>query len=231
MHKRANAMKNGPYFYLSLALMLLANRICYGLGRFLGQSRPHHDLSLLADALFPFLPWTISVYFGCFLFWVLMYRRIAHLTRKKSDRFFCANLLAKGICFLFFVFLPTTNVRPEVTGTTVWDALMRFLYQIDAPDNLFPSIHCMISWLCWVGVRKSRDIPFPLRGAALLMAVAVCLSTLTTRQHVLPDVAGGVLLAETCYLAAGAPKLLRAYAAFIDSALSEFRKAEGCLPL
>ena len=51
------------------------------------------------------------------------------------------------------------------------------------------------------------------------MAVAVCLSTLTTRQHVLPDVAGGILLSELCYWVAGSRKLLSAYSAFIDRLL------------
>lgn len=37
---------------------------------------------------------------------------------------------------------------------------MRLLYWIDAADNLFPSIHCLVSWLCWIGVRRRRDIPY-----------------------------------------------------------------------
>ena len=30
---------------------------------------------------------------------------------------------------------------------------MRFLYQVDAADNLFPSIHCLTSWFCYIGIR------------------------------------------------------------------------------
>ena len=51
------------------------------------------------------------------------------------------------------------------------------------------------------------------------MAVAVCLSTLTIRQHVLMDVVGGILLSELCYWVAGSRKLLSAYSAFIDRLL------------
>ena len=138
---------------------------------------------------------------------------------QEADRFFCANLLGKAGSFVVFVLFPTTMSRPELGGGTGWIALMRILYGIDTPDNLFPSLHCMVAWLCWVGIRENRRVPFPWRIAALLMAVAVCLSTLTTRQHVLPDVAGGILLSELCYWVAGSRKLLSAYSAFIDRLL------------
>ena len=222
-------MKNERYFRVCLALMLLGNRLAYGGGRLLGQGRFHHDLTSSVDALIPVLSWTVSVYFGCFLFWVLLYRRVSMLPREHSDRFFCANLLAKGFCFLLFVLLPTTNVRPALPGTTVWDALMRFLYRIDDADNLFPSIHCMISWLCWVGVRRNRDVPVAWRASALVMAIAVCLSTLTTRQHVLADVVGGILLSECCYRFAGSERLRRGYAALADGVIFRINCMKGVL--
>ena len=163
---------------------------------------------------------------GCFLFWLILYRLIARLPRQKADRFFCANLLGKAISFTVFVLFPTTMSRPEINGMTVWDTFMRFLYWIDAPDNLFPSLHCMIAWLCWVGIRGNRRVPLPWRIAALLMAVAVCLSTLTIRQHVLMDVVGGILLSELSYWLAGSNKLLRSYSSFIDRLMTGARKIE-----
>lgn len=207
------------YFRLSFSMALLSNQIAFQGSRLLEKGRFHADLTLPFDAVIPFLPWTISIYLGCFLFWFFLYRLAARLPSQTADRFFCANVFGKGISFIVFVLFPTTMSRPEVNGMTAWDTFMRFLYWIDAPDNLFPSLHCMISWLCWVGIRGNRQVPLPWRIAALLMAVAVCLSTLTTRQHVLLDVAGGILLSELCYWVAGSRKLLSAYSAFIDRLL------------
>ncbi len=204
------------YFWLSLILMVIANRLAFLLGRLLAQGRVHYDVTLPIDFAVPFMPWTISIYFGCFIFWFLIYRLAAQLPRENADRFFCANLLGKVISFLFFVCLPTTLIRPELYGTTFWDASMRFLYEIDAPDCLFPSLHCMVSWLCWVGIRGNKQVPLPWRVAALLMAILVCFSTLTTRQHVLPDVAGGILFAELCYWLAGRSAIRSLYTRLID---------------
>jgi membrane-associated phospholipid phosphatase len=94
--------------------------------------------------------------------------------------------------------------------------LMRFLYWVDSPDNLFPSIHCLTSWMCYIGIRGRRNIPLGYRIFSCLMAIAVFISTLTTKQHVLVDVVGGVLLAEGCYMITGRTRLSVWYGRFFD---------------
>ena len=205
------------YFWVSFFLMVLANQIPFQGARLLVRNRFHYSLALPADSLVPFLPWMISIYMGCLVFWFFLYRRVARLPREKADRFFCASLLAKAVCFLFFVIYPTTLVRPEVNGAGLWNACLRFMYRIDEADNLFPSLHCMIAWLCWIGVRGNREVSLTWRIAAFLMAVAVCVSTLAIRQHVLVDVFGGILLSELCYALAALPSLRGLYTALADS--------------
>ena len=214
-----SARESKGRFRLSIVLALLGNRLCYECGRLLSRGRAHADLTLPLDGRIPVLPWTVAVYFGCFAFWFLIARVVARQPKRAADRFFCAFLLGHAVCFLFFVLFPTTNVRPALSGAGVWDDLLRFLYRIDEADNLFPSIHCFISWLCWVGVRGNRSIGFPWHASALVMAIAVCFSTLTTRQHVLADVVGGILLGECCYGIAGAKRLLSRYSALVDAVL------------
>lgn len=88
---------------------------------------------------------------------------------------------------------------------------MRLLYQVDAADNLFPSIHCLASWLSFIAVRKNEKIPKWYRAASFLMAASVCVSTLTTKQHVLIDVAAGVGLGEFSYWFVGKSGLSKWY--------------------
>lgn len=214
MRKTTRETEN--YFWISLVLMMIVNRLVFMGGHLLSRGRFHYDLSLQVDSSIPFLPWTISIYFGCFIFWAVIYYIVARLPRQDADRFFCANLLAKVVCFLIYILFPTTIVRPDPCGTTVWDSVVRFLYRIDTADNLFPSIHCMLGWLCWVGVRGKKSVPLMWRIAALLMAIAVCVSTLTVRQHVVLDIAGGILLSEGCYWCSNAPVLRGRYSALVD---------------
>lgn len=208
--------ENVRYFRISFVLALVSNQFVYQGSRLLIWDRVHYSLALPIDSAIPFLPWTIVIYFGCLLFWFFLYRLVAQLPREQADRFFCSNLLGKGICFLVFILFPTAITRPEVTGSSIWDTLIRFLYRVDSPDNLFPSLHCMVSWLCWAGVRGNRQVPLFWRFSTFTMAVLVCLSTLTTRQHVILDVFAGILLSEFCYRLANLPVLRRLYTNLID---------------
>ena len=206
-------VKKRPEFkeiLLILGIAFFWNEMVYTGARQIAQSWYHYNLTTFIDQFVPFLPWTIVIYLGCFLFWAANYVLCAIQEKSERDRFFCADILAKGICFCFFVLIPTTNIRPEITGETMWDTSMKLLYQVDAADNLFPSIHCIVSWFCWIGVRNRKNIFLIYRAFSLVMAVAVCISTLTTRQHVIVDVVGGILLAEISYLLAGLTKI-RAY--------------------
>lgn len=218
------------YFLLSFFLVIVGNQLPYQGARLLMRGQPHHDLTLPIDGAVPFLPWTIVIYGGCMIFWFFLYRRVAALPRRTADRFFCANLLGKLCCFLIFLFFPTTMTRPSPDGASFWDACLRLLYRIDDPTNLFPSLHCFLAWLCWAGVRRNEKVSALWRASAFLMAAAVCFSTLSTRQHVLMDVAGGVLLGELCWLLAGFDRVRRPYTALLDRLLSGGREKEDQSP-
>lgn len=201
---------------------VLWNQTVYYGGNALARDMPHHSLELWIDPLIPVLPWTVSIYLGCFLFWAVIYVLLAKEEPEIACRFYLADFLAKGICLAFFLLLPTTNLRPSLPGSGLWERLLGLVYQMDAPTNLFPSIHCLVSWLCFLGVRRIKG--FPRWGVWLtgLTAVCICLSTLTTRQHVAADVAGGVLLAEAAYRTAGHPVLLKPFSRLAQRAVCFF---------
>ncbi|MCR5106802.1 MAG: phosphatase PAP2 family protein, partial [Lachnospiraceae bacterium] len=90
--------------------------------------------------------------------------------------------------------------------TGIFEKAMVWLYSVDPADNLFPSIHCLSSWICVIAVRTQKRIRKSYKIVSVVMAVLICISTLTTKQHVMVDVIAGVLLAELSYKIA--PKAL-----------------------
>ncbi len=200
------------YYLAALLIAGLSNRGIFLLGHLLGAGARHRDLSLAGEPFLPFLPWTIWIYFAIIPWCMFVYYLLVRFDRPRADRFFCALLLTKLICLLFFIFLPTSIERSEPGGNSPSVLMLRLLYFFDTPDNLFPSVHCLLAWLCWIGVRGKKAFPFALRAAAFGMAIAVCVSTLTVRQHVIADVFSGILLAELGYLLANIGALHRLYA-------------------
>lgn len=172
------------------------NCTLYGLARVIAGDWPHYILMSRLDEQIPFLPASIIIYFGCYLFWAVNYVMIAKLDKKWAYQFYFADMISRIICFAIFLIFPTTNIRPAVSGTGIWEMGMRFLYSVDAADNLFPSIHCLVSWFCYIGIRDNDKIPKWYQRMSCVMAVLVFVSTLTTKQHVVIDVVGGVAIAE-----------------------------------
>lgn len=187
------------YSIIPLLSCLIFNGIVYYVFRLFVNDSYHFDFTSQLDRMIPFVPAWVSIYLICYLFWIVNYILIGRLGKDHLYRFVTADLLSRLICGLFFIFLPTTNIRPEITGSGFWEQCMAFVYASDKPTNLFPSIHCLCSWYCYLGIRKQKRIPLWYQRFSLIFAVLVCASTQFTKQHYLIDILGGVGIAQLCY--------------------------------
>ena len=209
---------------LALGISMLVNSMVYFGSRLLTGSRFHYDLSNRLDTRIPLLSWTIIIYLGCYLFWGVNYILGCMQEEEQAWQFLCADLLAKLVCGVVYLVFPTTLARPQIIGSSVFDEAMRWLYQTDAADNLFPSIHCLTSAFCVSAVRGNRKIPWIYRAGSLCMAVLVYISTMTTKQHVLVDVVAGILLAEGSFFLAGKTGLARGYRQWVEKGWTNRKK-------
>lgn len=187
------------YAFFSVIFCFVFNSLIYTGLQILMKKARHFDLTTSLDKAIPFEPMWAFVYLGCFLFWAVNYIMITRQGREGWFRFATSDYLSRIICGIFFILLPTTNIRPEVTGSSFPELLIQFVYWIDAPTNLFPSIHCLVSWLCFVGIRGRSYVPKWYQAFSALFAIAVFASTLFTKQHFIVDVAAGIVIAEVCF--------------------------------
>ena len=111
------------YAAFSLVFAFLWNSLIYNGAIALQHGRPALDMTTALEEAIPFQPGWIVVYFGCFLFWGVNYILISRRGKEVWFRFLTADLLAELICGLFFVFLPTTNVRPEIVSGGLFSQL------------------------------------------------------------------------------------------------------------
>ena len=204
------------YSVLPLLVAVILNFSVYGGARMIAGGWPHHNIQGRVDEMIPFLPFTVVIYLGCYLFWIVNYILIARQGKREVCQFFAADFLSRLVCFACYLIYPTTNTRPLVEAQGVWDQVVAVLYRVDAADNLFPSIHCLVSWFCYIGMRGKSYIPRWYRGASCVMALLVCVSTLPTKQHVIPDVFGGVFLAELCLWIGKRPRVWGTYERVLD---------------
>jgi membrane-associated phospholipid phosphatase len=154
---------------------------------YLGSNRVHlREPQVLhasaVDRAIPFLPWTIAVYLSQFL--ILFFALWLQTDSRRLTRAFAAIAVATIVSCAVFVVWPTTVARPPVRSAA-FDALWLF----DVPTNCFPSLHTALAAIAaWFWPRRGRWL-------AAAWAIAIVVSTLTTKQHVAIDVAGGAAVA------------------------------------
>lgn len=179
---------------LGLITLLLLNCVVYWGAMAINSRRELLDITTVFDRWLPFDSRWVVVYLGSYLFWAVNYILLSQGT--DWYRVMTAEIVAKLVCGAFFLLIPATNIRPENLGSGIWDRVMGAVYAMDQPTNLFPSIHCLESWICYRALGKRLDVPKWYRDFSAVFAVLVCISTLLTKQHVLADVLAGVFLAE-----------------------------------
>ena len=176
--------------------MLAVNALTFSGTRLLRTGIAPRSLATALDAAIPFVPAMIVIYLLAFVHWFLGYLVLAHEPKRTCWRYalaFSAALLLGGVCFLVF---PTVMERPVPEGRDCFSRLVAWIYAIDTPDNLFPSFHCLQSWLFTRLLWHSPRVCKPWKLASAVFTFAVFAAVLLVKQHVLVDIPAGIIAAE-----------------------------------
>ena len=184
------------YARVPLLICAVAQFAAYFLPRVLPKLPYLVGMATPLDRMIRIAPAWVVVYVAAYLYWVYAYVAIARVSPSVCRRFCRADCIGKAVAFLCFVFLPTRLPRAEIVGGGAINWMLRAIYAADAPDNLFPSLHCAVSWLVAREMGMLAAFRPAVKIASFLFAILVCLSTLFTGQHLIADVIGGILLAE-----------------------------------
>jgi membrane-associated phospholipid phosphatase len=144
----------------------------------------------------PFVPFMILPYLSIDVFFVAA---PFLFSLERELRIFVARvasaIIVAGLCFLI-VPLRFAFPRPQAAG---WlGALFDWFRGMDAPYNLFPSLHAaLLLFLLDTYARHLRGLA---RTAVILWFVLIALSPVLTHQHHVIDILGGFALAAVCFL-------------------------------
>ena len=145
------------------------------------------------DRLIPFQPATLPLYFSL---WVYVSMPPALLaTRRELSRFALAMAATCIAGLIVFYFWPTV-VPPAGIDWTQYPEV-RFLKELDASGNAFPSLHvatAVFSGIWLHHLLRGFGAPLGILIFNTIWCVGIVYSTLATRQHVAVDVISGLLL-------------------------------------
>lgn len=200
--------KEKPHFWekiipawaiMPLLSILIVNGLVYWGSGLLTENRIHYDFTTALDRAVPLIPEFVWIYILAFPFWAVSYILAARRGKDWFYRFVATDLTIHALCFVIFILVPTTNIRPEIAGDSFSEVILKLIYALDggkSPSNLFPSIHCYVSWLCWRGLKGAGEIPRGYQIFSLFAASLVIISTQVLKQHYLADAIGAIALVE-----------------------------------
>jgi membrane-associated phospholipid phosphatase len=101
-------------------------------------------------------------------------------------------------CLVIDLIIPNgLNLRPVLHNENIFQVLVSYIYSLDTPTNVFPSIHVFDSIVICYGLNKTKLIQKNkyFKFINIFISVMICLSTVFLKQHAILDVFAAIALA------------------------------------
>jgi membrane-associated phospholipid phosphatase len=145
-------------------------------------------------------PWTAVIYvFGGLAMPLLPFA--FNWTWPRLTFVLLCYTLTSLLAFTCYWLWPLGIIRPVYLGNGIGEQLMRGVFSVDLEANCCPSSHTFYAILGAILVSHGGAGPVT-RRLTWALAVAVCVTTVTTGQHYFIDILGGVVAALLGYTAA-----------------------------
>ncbi len=185
------------YVVIPLLCIFSAQSLIYFGTKLINSGMTHHTLITFIDRKAPIIPAFAIIYLGCYIFWVINYAIAGRMGKQYFYDFIANILLGYLISGFIFCIFPTYIDRPALSEINGFGKFfVTYVYNTDTPVNLFPSMHCQISWYCYLAVKGHKEIGKWYQYTSLVIALLVCISTVVIRQHYFLDIIGGIAIAE-----------------------------------
>lgn len=180
-------------YLLSTVLYLQTNRLAANVERAVILKFPIDDqIPFVRLFVLPYYAWFALV--AAVFLWLIFDRR----QKRRVYRHTTAIVLAMLLSTLIFLIYPTHVPRPEITGQDWLSRLVVLIYAADEPYNCFPSLHVAIAAIKGVTLFRYGPRHFWFRFLTVMLVILIMLSTILIKQHFVPDLFGGLVLALVC---------------------------------
>lgn len=106
------------------------------------------------------------------------------------------------VCLLIYLIFPNgQNLRVSLHNENMCQMIISFLYTVDSPTNVCPSIHVYNSIMMYVSLLKNHEFQSRklLSIGVGILVVLICSSTVLIKQHAFMDVLAAVILCFIIY--------------------------------
>lgn len=155
------------------------------------------------DALIPFWEIFVIPYLMWFGYVAVVMLYFMFMSRRDFVRTGMFLLIGMTICLIIYTVFPNgIDMKPtEFARDNFMVDIVKYIYSIDTPTNVLPSIHCLNSIGIHIGIMKSKKTRKNkvVCTASAILAGSICLSTVFIKQHSILDMFAAIALAIPLY--------------------------------
>lgn len=180
--------------------------VCFGILE-KNVTRGYHVIHMVLDDLIPFCEIFIIPYTLWFFYIAAVVVFFAFINKDVKEYYQLIISLGIGMTLFLLVswlYPNGQNLRPMVFARdNVFIDMVRHLYSIDTPTNIFPSIHVFNSVAAYLAVERCQALQKykAIRRGTLILTILIVLSTMFLKQHSIFDVICALTLNSVVYLA------------------------------
>lgn len=158
--------------------------------------------STLIDQYIPFNEYFVIPYLLWFVFIALGFAYFIFVDSHGFKRTCYYMFTGMFISLLFYFLFPNgQDLRITLDNDNIFRILVSFIYSIDSPTNVCPSIHVYNSVMMCVSLMKSKIFhqKHILMIITVILTIMICASTVFIKQHAFIDIVVALILALLVY--------------------------------
>lgn len=168
----------------------------------------HYIVHTALDDKIPFCEYFIIPYLLWFIFvavTILYFMFFNKNNKNKWKEYYQLMItLATGMSLFLIISLVFPNgqdLRPVLSGNSVFIQAVQFIYHTDTPTNVLPSIHVFNSLTCCMAILKNKRKYFKKTTdiVTVILTILIIMSTMLLKQHSVVDVVLAALIYTACY--------------------------------
>ncbi len=163
-------------------------------------------IHMALDDRIPFIEYFVIPYYIWFAYIIAIVVYLMIFDKEKKGYYNCITFMISGMTVFLVIstlFPNIQHLRPYVVPTdNICGRLVKYMYSIDTPTNLWPSIHVYNSIAAYIAVAHDKRLGANkwINGGCLILSVSIILSTVFIKQHSLFDVMTAFIMAAIVYV-------------------------------
>ena len=190
-------------------LIIPAYAVFYLLGFFWLEHKvtnDYHIIHMPLDDIIPFCEYFIVPYFLWFAFIAAALIYFGFFNKDLKEYYQLIFNLGIGMTLFLiisYIYPNGQDLRPETfVNDNVFTQMVQYLYSIDTPTNVFPSIHVYNSvavGIAFMTCKRLQKHPV-IRYSTVALAVSIVLATMFLKQHSVSDVCCALIMNLGSYM-------------------------------